>query len=390
MMRNFQFISRFQVIMCLNIIVFACSLYVSVTAQTLENKVVHEVPFSPENPRNSEGAFITLKDGTILLAYSEFSAGTKEDAVIDAYPGRVVCIESKDKGLTWSTRPRVLVENIARKNLISVSLLRLQSGKIVMFYLVNNSLHDCHPYIQISSDETISWTEPRQVFRTPGYLIMNNDRIIQLKSGRLILPVAFHRSIYHDGKKKADWRAICIWYLSDDEGQTWYEAKTWWSMPIISRSGLQEPGVVELSDGSILSWARTDQGCQYGLNSMDQGLTWSSPEPTSLMSPQGPASIKCIPGTSDLLAVYNNHSGRFPYAEDQRTPLVVAISKDGGKTWPIRKMIESEHPDGHFCYTAIHFVDNFVLLSYFAGEKTIAFGGPFLIRRISLEWLCEE
>ena len=53
-------------------------------------------------------------------------------------------------------------------------------------------------------------------------------------------------------------------------------------------------------------------------------------------------------------------------------------------------MIESEHPDGHFCYTAIHFVDDFVLLSYFAGKKTIALGGSFLIRRMSLDWLYEK
>jgi len=381
---------RCQIIIYLAIGVLAFVMHRLVTAQTPDNMVVHKIPFTPENYRNSEGAFITLNDGTILFAYSQFGESTQEKAFLDADPARIVAIESGDRGLTWSGKPRVLVENFASQNLMSVSLLRLKSGKIAMFYIAKNSIHDCRPYMQLSSDETTSWTEPRPVFRTPGYFVLNNDRVVQLNNGRLICPVSYHRSIYRSSEKSADWRGIALWYLSDDEGKTWYESETWWALPFASQHGLQEPGVVELIDGSLISWARTDQGCQYGFRSTDQGSTWSSPEPTGLVSPVSPAGIKKIPWTSDLIAVYNDHSGRFPYVKNKRTPLVVAISKDGGKTWPVRKMIESEHPDGHFCYTAIHFVDDFVLLAYFAGKKTIALGGPFLIRRMSLEWLYKK
>ena len=49
-----------------------------------------------------------------------------------------------------------------------------------------------------------------------------------------------------------------------------------------------------------------------------------------------------------------------------RTPLVSAISTDEDKTWKHHKLIESS-PEHGFCYVAIHFTDEAMLLSYNAG-----------------------
>jgi sialidase-1 len=75
---------------------------------------------------------------------------------------------------------------------------------------------------------------------------------------------------------------------------------------------------------------------------------------TELQSPASAASIKRLPGSSDLLAINNDHSGRFPFPKGKRSPLVAAISRDGGMTWPSRKLIEGDL-NGWYCYTAIHF-----------------------------------
>ena len=48
-----------------------------------------------------------------------------------------------------------------------------------------------------------------------------------------------------------------------------------------------------------------------------------------------------------------------------RDPLVAAISTDGGKTWGGEKILESEPKHG-YCYTAIAFADDRVLLAYCA------------------------
>jgi hypothetical protein len=349
-----------------------------------DNRVVLDIESSKENPRNSEGAFVTLKSGRILFLYSQFYGGGADES-----PARIVSISSDDAGQTWNREPRVVVENTGHQNVMSVSLLRLKSGGIALFYLIKNSLHDCQPWMQLSTDEAKSWSPPKRMVDAPGYFVLNNDRVIQLSTGRLIAPVAFHRARRpnpHDPHSFDD-RAIALWYLSDDEGQTWREANDWWALPVASRSGLQEPGVVELAGGHVFSWARTDLGSQWGCVSTNAGLSWPPFTATSLKSPLSPASIKRLPGSADLLAVFNDHSGAFPFPRGKRTPLVAAISSDDGATWPLRKVLEDD-PNGRYCYTAIHFTEGAVLLGYLDFRGTGAQGTNRLrIRRVGLGWL---
>ena len=87
------------------------------------------------------------------------------------------------------------------------------------------------------------------------------------------------------------------------------------------------------------------------------------------------------PHADDLLAVWNDHSGRFPTPSYDnpawngpgwgihRTPLSCAISHDDGRTWHHHFLLE-DAPDHGFCYTAIYFVEDAVLLAYCAGGVT--------------------
>jgi hypothetical protein len=61
-----------------------------------------------------------------------------------------------------------------------------------------------------------------------------------------------------------------------------------------------------------------------------------------------------------LLLVWNDTSAKV------RTPLTVAISNDEGKTWGHARNIETG-ADGWYCYTAIEFVGDRVMLAYCAG-----------------------
>jgi len=63
---------------------------------------------------------------------------------------------------------------------------------------------------------------------------------------------------------------------------------------------------------------------------------------------------------------------------------VTAISHDGGKTWPVRKVLEND-PNGVYCYTAIQYVKGAVLLGYSDWRNN---GTHRLrIRRIGMDWL---
>lgn len=328
--------------------------------------VLKLLPPSPGNPRNTEGSFLTLKDGRIMFAYTRFTGGGDHDTAT------IVARYSPDGGKTWSDSDTPVVANEGGMNVMSVSLLRLQDGRIALFYLRKNSLLDCRPYLRYSGDEGKTWSEPVLCIAEKGYFVLNNDRVIQLRSGRLVAPVAWHKE---NGAKHVS-RAVAMTYLSDDAGKTWRRGRTVLECPTPSNAGFQEPGVVELKDGRIMMFIRTQLGSQYLSFSSDRGDTWSEAQPSSIHSPLSPASIKRAPTTGDLLMVWNDHSSIDPSyrASDakenstggKRTPLTVAVSRDEGKTW-IHAHDLLASPTGWYCYTSIHFVGKRVLLAFASG-----------------------
>lgn len=366
---------------------FVVALATRLVAAEPENAVVLSLTATAEHPRNSEGAFVTLRSGRVLYCYSQFSGGSS-----DFSPCRIAEVHSDDQGRTWSA-PAVMFNPEPGTMEMSVSLLRLTSGKLALFSAIKRGTEDCHPFMRVSSDEGATWSAPRGLLRAPGYFVLNNDRIIQTEKGRLILPLAFHRVMgaVGEGGHSVDLRAIDLWYYSDDGGATWTESKTWRALAVDGQTGLQEPGVVELADGSLLSWARTDLGRQYECRSRDAGETWSLPQPMLLRSPASPASIKRLPDSGDLLAVFNDYSGQFPFTltpqtYSGRSPLVAAVSADGGAHWRTAKLLESD-PRRDYCYTAIHHVGDSVLFAYMAGSRDAAKPAEMIIRRVQRSWL---
>jgi hypothetical protein len=133
---------------------------------------------------------------------------------------------------------------------------------------------------------------------------------------------------------------------------------------------MQEPGVIELRDGSLIMIMRCDLGFIYQSRSCDEGLSWSHPEATSLVAPVSPSTIKRIPKTGDLLVIWNNRAGH-PDSEpfSRRTPLTCAISRDEGETWTNIRNIEEDRSKT-YCYTSVTFVGKNALLTYYISEET--------------------
>lgn len=292
---------------------------------------------------------------------------------------------SVDSGKTWSKEDVIVVEQEGTLSVNLVSLLRLQNGSIALFNLKINAEDDTTPWMRISNDEGKTWEPAKQsIVDREGFRAnkgigfqLNNDRVIQLKDGRLIMPVAIHQ--VPTGKWGKESNKGSIWsYYSDDNGNTWLPSK---EVPTLDSIMTQEPGVVELKSGDILMWMRTDKGAQYTSYSKDRGITWSPAARSSIPSPRSPASIKRIPSTGDLLLVWNNNG-----LNQKRTPLTTAISKDEGKSWEKIKNLE-EDLDGCYCYTAIEFVGDHVLLGHGAVGVTKECLANTNINRVSLGWI---
>ncbi len=305
-------------------------------------------------PRRGEGDMIELKDGSLLLTYTQFYGGSSDHS-----SARVVGRISRDRGINWEDG-FVLQPNTGDMNVMSVSLERLHSGDMALLYLVKNSQQDCRAYFRKSDDEGGSWSEAVCATPQKGYHVVNNDRLVQLSDGRLIVPAC----TYPERSGGANWSTV---FYSDDRGESWEPSDSRLQVEG-SESGMQEPGVVELKDGSLLMFMRCDLGYIYQSRSLDGGETWSAPGPTELEAPVSPVSIKRIPSTRDLLVIWNDRSQRTdgePFS--RRTPLTSAISRDEGKSWGGVKNIESDH-SRTYCYTSVTFVDGRVYLTYYISE----------------------
>jgi sialidase-1 len=358
--------------------------------RVMSSAIVLHLPPGPGNQRNSEGSFVTLADGRVVLAYTRY----RGESWADHAAAGIVARESADGGRTWAAAERVWVEGEGACNVMSVSLLRLADGRIALLYLRKNSLTDCRPFVRFSSDETRTWSEPVPVALRPGYYVVNNDRLVQLASGRLLVLAALHGGNRPAAtvKEAFDPHAEVVVLMSDDAGATWREGPQRLRVDLAVESGLQEPGVIERRDGSLYGWARTCTGAQWEFESRDGGETWSEPRPSAFGSPCSPLSLKNL-GTRTAprwLAVWNDPRATGAAVRQEstwaaesswgRTPLVARESRDDGHTWGPVERVETD-PDRGFCYTALHAVGGAWLMAYCCGGRGTSVLQEMAVRR---------
>ena len=343
----------------------------------MNSRIICDLAPTADNNRNSEGAFLERKDGSILFVYSRYgNEGHSDGAAADLY-GMV----SEDQGETFG-EPFLLLKHqtVQADNVMSVSLMRMENGDMGLFYLKKTEGNQCCCYLIRSSDEGISWGESVRCIPERGYFVVNNDRVIRCKSGRLLIAAAYHPSEAkqdEDGKwvLKSTGPGVLKLFASDDDGRSWRTLPVEKEIPVSRgcKTGVQEPGLLQLADGSIWCFIRTDAGRQYEAFGDENGENWSQPLPSSFTSALSPLSAKRLKD-GRLMAVWNpvpGYNGRQAGPEGfwnpGRTPLAVAFSADEGQSWSKPEPIEEDKQSG-YCYTAIYeTADGGVLLGYCAG-----------------------
>lgn len=310
------------------------------------------VPSTPEHPHNGEADIIRLNNGDLLLAYGQWDSGTS-----NYDPAEIRCVTSSDGGNTWGN-DRILLPNEGRIGTFSVSLLRLQNSEILMSYGVKDSQEDRDVYFRKSSDECRTWSS-RVKLEVPawysGYTGISNNRLIQLKSGR-ILAAAWAGWV-------KDRTILGFTAYSDDNGKTWRKSEDVDIRAIdpSNKYGADDPAVIELKDGRVMMIIRNTLGYIAKCYSKDQGKTWTRPvRVRELEAPNAPASIARIPATGDLLLIWNR-------SKTERRPLSSAISKDDGKTWSNVRTVDDGSASA---YASITPVDNKILLTYWSYESS--------------------
>ena len=335
-------------------------------------KLLHQIPPAENNPRNSEGTFIRGKNGEILFAYSRYTGESFHDhATCD-----IALIASFDEGRTWS-EPRIIARasDYGTENVMSVSALELLDGRIGFFYLVKRRRENGAVVTDIGravSEDGISFTtELCEIKAESAYYIINNDRFVRLKSGRILAPTGYVPKDVDLDKQAVPLISSCLY--SDDDGKTFEKANfdLCSAYGINKKIGLQEPGVLEREDG-LYFWMRTGYGTQYESFS-DSGVDgFGEAHPSIFTSAISPMQMKKFDGI--IYCIYNPipcYNGR-KWAKETwgRNPLVIRKSVDGGKTFGPLNVIESEETRG-YAYTAIFKTnDGRLLLGYCRGDQS--------------------
>ncbi len=309
----------------------------------------------------------TLPDETLFLHAYAGAASIKEvkDGRLLNIVGRLEKQVSEDGGETW-TESAPLTDGSGNQIVGSAAnLVVLKSGALGLIYAFTREGDKGRPAWFIrSDDEGETWSDPVMVSEPGIMAAIWNDTAIVTSSGRIVIPVYWYvgkRVIIPQGVGASvgllgDELAgvgghgyeniidVSWVYYSDDEGRTWQRNEDGEMMVTIDYSAgghfsCEESVIAEVSPNHLLNVHRTQLGRLYQSWSDDDGSTWSHPEPTTLASSRAPACLRRVPGTDDLLILWNQVSGDEIERGRQRHRLTAAISQDGGATWKFRKNV---------------------------------------------------
>lgn len=285
----------------------------------------------------------------------------------------VVARYSKDDGHTWSEPTTLLKLPVGIGTWAGPVALVDHSGEIQLFLLDigdttapsgseahRSTARQAHKrQIDIwhtkSANGGKAWPPVRRIWE--GYTGSLNS-VIQLRNGRIVLPFSCltDRSWRNRGGGFKDFTFVGRFdstaLYSDDEGNTWHLSPSHLVVPvpdIDAAYGAVEPVVLQLKDGRVWMLIRTQMGRFYQSFSPD-GITWSSPQPTSIISSDSPAGLLRL-ADGRILLLWNDCQ-RYPYAHGGRQVLHGAISSDEGKTWRgyrevVRDPLRNQPPPPH-------------------------------------------
>lgn len=189
---------------------------------------------------------------------------------------------------------------------------------------------------QKSFDNGYTWSQAEVLFPKEGSFCRQPIQV--LENGRWI----FGNWVCTDSKLGLTGDPT-VFQISDDEGKSWKTVE----MP--NSHGRVHANIVELEKGHLVTFLRSRFADNiYSSESFDNGDTWSEPLPTVL--PNNNSSISALKLKSGRIAIaYNPTCTPVPTEgvaawPGLRCPVAVALSEDGGKTWPMIRLME--HGEG--------------------------------------------
>ena len=330
-------------------------------------------PATDEHPRSDAACVTQLSDGRLMMVYQKSHGGTAHDG---GYK-RIWSRTSSDGGLTWGEARSLIDAEDGYIYAAGPSILKLKSGVLLLSCVGLRKDEPLTTQFLFRSDDggrTFHAIKPIWDRTHRDTSQGGATSLVQLTSGRLLLPVSCYLGPELAGKKEKRNASRSAWcFFSDDEGRTWKES----AKVILPMRGALEPSVAQLADGRLIMSLRTQLGGPYLSWSDNNGADWSDPVFSGLEGGESCTVIRRIPGSKDIVLIWNNskylQNGHSHFGD--RTPLTSAVSQDGGKTWGnVRKLfaepgVEYTNPNCFFTLNGWTIVTYMFASSGFGRER---------------------
>ena len=329
---------------------------------------------------------ISISNKGVVLSFANRRMDTVADGAKEVH---LVMRRSTDGGRNWEP----IEDFFAREGwvaTIGTATMDSSDGTVMVSYSrspradyaharTENGAVESGIFMAVSRDEGKTWIHERMIIHpdnagyrghshgsSPGVVLFSGPH-----HGRLLAPARFQHKPGEELDTLQNHHYNCTLY-SDDHGKTWQTGG-----PV--QVGTGEGCLAELSDGTIYYNSRAYflDGKRRIARSYDGGETFEDfavddtlIEPTSGGCNAGMAGFpKKLSGGKDLI-LFSNPAG------DEREKLTIRLSRDGGRTWPVSKVIH----EGPAAYSSMAVsADGTIFVLYENGEKH-----PY--EKISIAW----
>ncbi|WP_455817679.1 sialidase family protein [Pseudomonas cerasi] len=313
-------------------------------------------------PQNHAANLLPLPDGDVLCVWF---GGTQEGiADISVWCSRLV----KGSG-RWSDAVK-LSDDPTRSEQNPVLFLD-PDNVLWLLYTAQKSGNQDTAIVRYrqSMDFGQNWGPIATLLDQPGTFI--RQPVVVLTNGDWLLPVFYCRT--QPGEKWVGNNDDSVVKISRDKGKSWRD------VAVPDSTGCVHMNITLLKDGSLLALYRSRWADHiYQSRSHDGGQSWSAPLATELPNNNSSIQVTTL-ANGDLALVFNAmsaegaserrtslydeiededdvaftaepviHSGKTAFWGAPRAPMTLAISRDGGKSWPFRRNLDEG--DG-YCMT---------------------------------------
>jgi len=279
-------------------------------------------------PNSHASNLLFLPNGDLLCTW--FS-GSREGASDVA-----IVLSRLNKGSKQWIKPVVLAQD-PRYSLQNPVIFREPGGKLWLFHtaqLAGKGQANSMIEEMTSSDNGYTWTKTKPLFTESGSF--DRDPLV-ISGDEWILPMYFTPSRGIITGAENNYSAMKI---TNDKGAHWKQCD------VPQSDGLVQPSVLRLAPHRFIAFFRSRFADWIYKSESSDGCEWSPPVPTQL--PNNNASMQAaLLRNGHIVIAFNNVNAtntRGKPTSAARKPLSVALSVDGGKTWPWVRDVETGAP----------------------------------------------